>query len=377
MSKWREPTRRVLEKLEDILGTYESFICGRASASNARHTFDDELVPWTEPKKRRGSSPDYAAVYEAQHHVRELLTALDQPELSEIVKETLEKDLRSSLKKLQRARMRFIGKMEASMVSCSKNNWTEDPTDRKNSRTMAVKNHPLKEDPEEEMTVKELWEIWYDGRNSKYNKILAEHGDDVSRYPCTDLERIPAKAASDDQIELLRIFDFARTRSVNQKAQSAPRGPYKGKLKLEQQVDIPGLEKYDIVLDSGSQWLYENYYRPFILQESESRIHKLHPVPPEIVRHRNMVLEILREIEDYMDKEIRRDLTNQESGERTRKNAYLPDTPTPYHMISKNLTPPSAQDRDQLKQRLGFDYEKRGWRDIDAARQRKTSPKKG
>ena len=63
MSKWREPTRRVLEKLEDILGTYESFICGRASASNARHTFDDELVPWTEPKKRRGSSPDYAAVY--------------------------------------------------------------------------------------------------------------------------------------------------------------------------------------------------------------------------------------------------------------------------------------------------------------------------
>jgi hypothetical protein len=99
---------------------------------------------------------------------------------------------------------------------------------------------------------------------------------------------------------------------------------------------------------------------------------KFHPVPREIFNHRNKILEILREIEDYMEDEVRRDLTDGNlDGKRNPKLNYLPDEPTPYHVIPKNTQ--NKGSKKKFREQVG-DYEGRGWTNV-LTKERKTPRK--
>jgi hypothetical protein len=345
MSKWRHSLDRVTKNLEDILESYETLIRGRTSPED-KQTYDDELVPVGPKVTTQGTSvgntndTDYRPVWRYEQQVRDLMEQLNDPSLSLQDRKYREKDLKSTHKKLQTSRIRFVGKMEVSMVSRSKNNWMGPKRDGEwgNSKQgsyqrLWVTGHPLGEGKDKKMSVKTLWEMWYDGKNETYNKTLTKNGDDVSRYG--DHRKVPH---------------------------------YVSKVNLERDV-----EEFDLFTDNGSQWLYENFYQPFILHERYLNREKFHQVPKEIFIHRNKVLEVFREIEDFKDREIRRDLTGGElKGKRKPEYNYLPDEPTPYHVVPKNG---SVSGVKKFKEEVG-DYEERGWRNV-LPHERKTPRKTG
>ena len=346
MSKWRHSLDRVTKNLEDVLESYETLISGRSKKEDKR-TYDDELVPVGPKVTTEGTSvgnkndTDYRPVWRHEQKVRELVGQLKDKSLSVQDRKYREKDLKSTLKKLQTSRIRFVGKMERSMVSCSKKNWKGPKGDGEwgnykqgSYQRLWVTGHPLGEGKDKKMSVKTLWEMWYDGKNETYNKTLTKNGDDVSRYG--DRRKVPH---------------------------------YVSKVNLERDVEL-GTD--DILVDMGSQWLYENFYRPFILHQRYLNREKFHSVPKEIIQQRNDLLEILRGIEDYMDREIRRDLTGGElKGKRKPEYNYLPDQPTPFHVVPKNG---SVSGVKKFKEEVG-DYEDRGWKNV-LPHERKT-PRKG
>lgn len=306
MAKWRRGLDKVLTDLESILQTYESFICGNLPEED-KNTFADELIPLLEEKPRRTNDPSYVKIFEIDKRVIELeneLTTLPQC----LAREVLQQEIAREKKQLQQHRMRFVGECERSMVAKSQ---------------PAQKGGRAWEGHED---VRRVFELWYDGSNEKHNRKLRENGDDPGRYPT-------ANRLSDRELCFADEFgDFANE------------------------------------LEGRVKWLRENYYKPFMLRDRAMERQKTMDPPKAVIQHRQRVLEILREIEDYMDAEMARDLTDGTSRERKTKLNYLPDQPTPYH-LSHGRKEISAAELAAYNRQTGF--EDRGWRSV-TPRERKT-----
>ena len=333
MTKWRRGIGKVLTDLEGVLETYEGFIQNRKK-SEEKQTFDDHLVPSNPPKPKTKSDTRGRWFYLREREMNDLVEELENPDLSDVVRKSLEKTYEETRRNYIKTLNLWVTEMEGGMVSRSNDNWTETSNDQKKFRIKSVKGHPLNSElgkgPDDEMTLKEVFEVWYDGKNPKWNDQLKKNRD-TTKYG--DKKSVP-HFKGPNQLERTKVLP----------------NPHLSKKGL-----------VDEISDLGTGWLYENYHKPFVLEERKVSREKIREVPQEILDHRNKVLEILRDIEDWMEDEFNK----------TRPNDYHPTEPTPYHKPNRlNI---SSKEIQSFKDEVG-DYEERGWKDI-IPRVRKTHRK--
>jgi hypothetical protein len=323
MTKWRRGIGKVLTDLEQVLVTYEGFIQNRKS-DDEKQTFDDVLEPNNPPKPKTKSDTRGRWFYLKEREMNELVGELENPELSGVVRKSLEKTYKKIRQDYIKTLNLWVTEMEMGMVSRSNDNWTETSNDQKKFRIKSVVGHPLNselgKEPNDTMTLKEVFEVWYDGQNPKWNDKLKKNRD-TTKYG--DKKSVPHFKGE---------YELKRTKVLP--------NPHLSKKGL-----------VDEISDLGTGWLYENYHIPFVLEERKVSREKIKEVPEEIIHHRNMVLEILREIEDYMEDEFNK----------TRPNDYHPTEPTPYH--KPNRLRVDKKEIQSFKDEVG-EYEERGWRDI-------------
>ncbi len=246
-------------------------------------------------------------IYETDQRLEQL--ALELQTLPQgLARDVLQQEINREKRNLQNYRMRFVGECERSMVAKSQ-------PKQKGARAW-----------EGNEDVRKVFEQWYDGANEKYNKKLRENGDDPDRYPTP--HRLSDR-------ELCFADEFG---------------------------------EFTNELEGRVKWLRENFYKPFMLVERRRNTQKVLDPPARVLEHRQKVLGILREIEDYMDAEMARDLTENGSRERKPKLNYLPDQPTPYH-LSHGRKEISPAELATYNRETGF--EDRGWRNV-TPRERKT-----